>query len=99
MTNSQTELKKSGAISSLAAWAMAFGCAVGWGSFVMPGTTFLPIAGPAGTALGVLIGALVMLIGVVAGTYSSIFIATPIMLWWYRGKRPEFEAEERKSAD
>ena len=42
--------------------------------------------------------ALVMLIGVVAGTYSSIFIATPIMLWWYRGKRPEFEAEERKPA-
>ena len=35
-----------------------------------------------------------MLIGVVAGTYSSIFIATPIMFWWYRGNRPEFEAEE-----
>ena len=37
--------------------------------------------------------ALVMLIGVVAGTYSSIFIATSIMLWWSRGKRPEFERE------
>ncbi|MBR4354372.1 MAG: protein translocase subunit SecD [Kiritimatiellae bacterium] len=36
--------------------------------------------------------ALTMLIGVVAGTYSSIFIATPIMVWWYRGKLPEFEA-------
>ncbi len=38
--------------------------------------------------------ALVMLIGIIAGTYSSIFIATPIMVWWYRGKRPEFETEK-----
>ncbi|MBQ9522163.1 MAG: amino acid permease [Oscillospiraceae bacterium] len=41
---------------------MSFGCAVGWGAFVMPGTTFLPIAGPLGTALGMLIGGLIMLI-------------------------------------
>ena len=40
--------------------------------------------------------ALIMLIGVVAGTFSSVFIATPIMFWWYKGKRPEFEAEEKK---
>jgi SecD/SecF fusion protein len=32
--------------------------------------------------------ALAMLIGLVAGTYSTIFIATPIMLAWYRGRRP-----------
>ena len=38
--------------------------------------------------------ALVMLIGILAGTYSSIFIATPIMVWWYRGKRPEFETDK-----
>ena len=44
------------------AWALAFGCSVGWGSFVMPGTTFLPMAGPAGTALGIAFGGLVMLI-------------------------------------
>ena len=37
--------------------------------------------------------ALTMLIGVIAGTYSSIFIATPIMFWWYKGKRPEFDKE------
>ena len=34
--------------------------------------------------------ALVMMIGLVAGTYSSIFIATPVMLAWYRGRRPSF---------
>ena len=44
------------------AWALAFGCSVGWGSFVMPGTTFLPVAGPAGTALGLSLGGLVMLL-------------------------------------
>ncbi len=37
--------------------------------------------------------ALIMLIGVLAGTFSSVFIATPIMYWWYKGKRPAFEGE------
>ena len=49
-------------LSALGAWALAFGCAVGWGSFVMPGNTFLPIAGPVGSALGLVLGALVMLL-------------------------------------
>ena len=38
--------------------------------------------------------ALTMLIGVVAGTYSSMFIATPVMFWWYRGRRPDVEEEK-----
>ena len=41
--------------------------------------------------------ALIMLIGVISGTFSSVFIATPIMFWWYKGKRPEFETEEKKA--
>ena len=41
--------------------------------------------------------ALIMMFGVVAGTFSSMFIATPVMFWWYKGKRPDFEAEERKA--
>ncbi|MBR0367810.1 MAG: amino acid permease [Clostridia bacterium] len=49
-------------LSPLGAWALAFGCSVGWGAFVMPGTTFLPIAGPVGTALGIGVGGLIMLI-------------------------------------
>jgi preprotein translocase SecF subunit len=40
--------------------------------------------------------ALVMVFGVVAGTYSSVFIAVPIMFWWYKGKRPDFERDERE---
>ena len=49
-------------LSPLNVWALSFGCAVGWGAFVMPGTTFLPIAGPLGTALGMAIGGVIMLI-------------------------------------
>lgn len=42
-------------LSGLSVWALAFGCVIGWGSFVMPGTTFLPDAGPLGTVLGLII--------------------------------------------
>ncbi len=49
-------------LSPVAVWALSFGCAVGWGSFVMPGTTFLPVAGPVGTTVGIILGAVVMLI-------------------------------------
>lgn len=49
-------------LSALEVWALSIGCAVGWGAFVMPGTTFLPLAGPLGTALGMEVGALMMLI-------------------------------------
>ena len=34
-------------------WGLSFGCVIGWGCFVMPGTTFLPDAGPLGTVLGI----------------------------------------------
>ena len=34
-------------------WAIAFGCIVGWGSFINPGKKFLPNSGVAGTILSV----------------------------------------------
>ena len=46
--------------STLAAWALAFGCAVGWDAVVLPWTTFLPKAGPLGTLLGLLAAGCVM---------------------------------------
>ena len=49
-------------LSPLSVWALSFGCAVGWGAFVMPGTTFLPKAGAVGTILGMALGAVVMFI-------------------------------------
>lgn len=49
-------------LSPLGAWSLAFGCAVGWGAFIMPGTTFLPTAGPMGTIIGMLAGTVLMLV-------------------------------------
>ncbi len=49
-------------LSPLGVWALSFGCAVGWGAFVMPGTTFLPIAGPVGTVIGLAVGAIIMMV-------------------------------------
>lgn len=43
-------------------WAIAFGCIIGWGSFINPGKKFLPNSGVAGTAIAMLAGALVMII-------------------------------------
>jgi preprotein translocase subunit SecF len=30
-----------------------------------------------------------MLMGAIVGSYSSIYIAAPILIWWFKGKRPE----------
>ncbi|MCR5685774.1 MAG: amino acid permease [Lachnospiraceae bacterium] len=49
-------------LSPLSVWALSFGCAAGWGAFVMPGTSFLPTAGTVGSLLGIIAGVLVMLV-------------------------------------
>jgi SecD/SecF fusion protein len=33
-----------------------------------------------------------LIVGIVAGTYSTIYIAIPIVYWWYRGQRPQTAA-------
>jgi preprotein translocase SecF subunit len=37
--------------------------------------------------------AVTMFIGMIAGTYSTMYIATPVVIWWHRGKRPELGAK------
>lgn len=49
-------------------WAIAFGCIIGWGSFINPGEKFLPNSGVAGTAIAMLLGASVMII--IAANYA-----------------------------
>ena len=49
-------------LSPLDVWAIAFGCIVGWGAFVMPGTTFMPLAGPGGTVVGMIVSVVLMLV-------------------------------------
>lgn len=56
-------------------WAIAFGCIIGWGSFVNPGKKFLPNSGVAGTAIAMALGALVMI--VIAFSYAYMIPKYP----------------------
>ncbi len=53
----------------MSVWAIAFGCIIGWGSFINPGKKFLPNSGVAGTAIAMVVGALVMIIISVSYAY------------------------------
>ena len=57
---SQGKLKRQ--LTPMHVWAIAFGCVIGWGSFINPGKKFLPNSGVAGTAIAMVLGALVMII-------------------------------------
>jgi len=57
-------------------WGLALGAIIGWGCFVLPGNAFLPKAGPLGTALGMFIGA--MLIIVIALSYGYLIRKYPV---------------------
>ncbi len=56
--------------------ALALGAIIGWGCFVLPGNAFLPKAGPAGTALGMLVGACLIL--VIAFSYGYLLRKYPV---------------------
>lgn len=73
MANNQTTLKKQ--LNPMNVWAIAFGCIIGWGSFINPGKKFLPNSGVAGTAIAMLMGALVMVI--IAFSYAYMIPKYP----------------------
>ncbi|MBO4693767.1 MAG: APC family permease [Clostridia bacterium] len=60
MEKKETELKRQ--LNPMSVWAIAFGCIIGWGSFINPGKKFLPNSGVAGTAISMVLGAVVMII-------------------------------------
>lgn len=70
-------------LSPIDVWGMAFGCMVGWGVFAMPGNTFLPVAGPFGTTIAMLIGMVIML--VIGNNFSYLMsrIRSDRRLWLY----------------
>ena len=43
-------------------FSLALGAIIGWGCFVLPGTSFLPDGGPLGTILGLLLGGIIICI-------------------------------------
>ena len=62
-------------LSPMHVWALAFGCIIGWGAFVNPGKKFLPNSGVYGTAIAMLLGALVMF--VIAYAYAYMVPKNP----------------------
>ncbi len=70
-------------LTVLDVWAMAFGCMVGWGAFVMPGSTFLPVAGPAGTIIAMAIGLIIMLVIGTCISYLMMRSAMPGGIYAY----------------
>lgn len=58
--NGEHSLKRD--LRAIDVWGLALGAIIGWGCFVLPGNAFLPKAGPLGMAIGMLIGAAVMII-------------------------------------
>ena len=74
MTDKRVKLKK--VMRPIDVWGLALGAIIGWGCFVLPGTAFLPKAGPAGTAAGMLIGALLII--VIAVSYGYLIRKFPI---------------------
>lgn len=56
-------------------WALAFGAIIGWGCFVLPGTSFLPKAGPS-AMLGLLIAGIIM--SVVSISYAFCIKRYPV---------------------
>jgi amino acid transporter len=71
--NEQVTLKKQ--LNPLSVWAIAFGCIIGWGSFINPGKKFLPNSGVAGTAIAMALGAIVMII--IAFSYAYMIPKYP----------------------
>lgn len=68
MTNEkQSGLRRT--LSPMSVWAIAFGCIIGWGSFINPGKKFLPNSGVAGTTIAMILGALVMVVIAVSYAY------------------------------
>lgn len=67
MENNKSGLQKQ--LSPTHVWAIAFGCIIGWGAFINPGKKFLPNSGVYGTAIAMILGALVMFIIAYAYAY------------------------------
>lgn len=76
MTSQKEEVKLEKKLSPLNVWALAFGCIIGWGAFVMPGNTFLGKAGPLGTAIAMGLASIVMII--IAFNYNYMISRHPV---------------------
>ena len=79
-------------VSALGALGLSIGTAIGWGSFVVTGSSFLSKAGPLGSIIGIVIGIMcivgkfiitdmvVKYIGILLIVYSVISFAELILI-------------------
>lgn len=74
MSGNEPTLKRS--LSPVNVWALALGCIIGWGAFVMPGDNFLRNAGPAGAAIA--LGLASVLILIIAANYHYMINKFPV---------------------
>lgn len=72
----EKEVKLEKNLSPVNVWALALGCIIGWGAFVMPGNTFLGKAGPLGTAIAMGLATLIMI--VIAFNYNYMINKFPV---------------------
>lgn len=63
------DLKLDKSLSQINVWSLAMGSIIGSSAFFMPGSIFLPQAGPLGTAIGMIIGAFIMIVIVISYGY------------------------------
>ena len=61
LTASSNTTKLQPYLSPLAVWALSVGSAIGWGSLVVTSSSYLSVAGPLGSIIGLLIGFAMML--------------------------------------
>ena len=67
-------------LSTLAAFTLSLGTAIGWGSFVITNSAYLQEAGPIGSMIGLLIGMLIMI--VIAYNYHVMINKYPGKRWY-----------------
>lgn len=73
MSGKDTHLSRQ--LSTINVLALALGCIVGWGAFVLPGDSFLPKGGTLGTGIGLVIATAVMI--VIACNYHFMITRIP----------------------
>lgn len=71
----QDERKLTRNLSPLAAWAFSIGTSIGWGSLVVTSNHYLAQAGPLGSAIGMVLGGLIM--AVISANYAYLMNVYP----------------------
>ena len=76
MENNKPEQSYKRNLRPVDVWALALGAIIGWGCFVLPGDEFLPKAGPLGSAIGLVLGG--VLVAIISFSYEYMVRKFPV---------------------